>query len=145
MYQRAQILSWQRPEKVQLFAELGIKVVVNFWPKLDPDLSDSGLGWYWYIPADRSMEMLEPRIHHAAEALARFLVLAPPKTAALILCEAGKTRSVFFSALLIHHMEHVSLAEAHARVVEAVPTHSLKGFMVDYLTRPRRQPVVLRK
>ncbi len=144
VYQRGQILTWTRAEKMAALATLKINTVVNLWPKIDPDLSELK-GLYLFLPAERSVETLEPRVRIMAEGLAN-LLLRDLTSTALVLCEAGKTRSVFFCALLIHHMERVPLDEAMRRAQQAVPANDLKGFMVDYLTTPaapvrRRQPI----
>jgi hypothetical protein len=137
VYQRGQILTWTRAEKVQLLQERRVSVVVTLWPKLDPDLAEAGLTWYLYLPVPQSKDVVASSVRIAAEAVARYLIETPDR-AALILCEAGRTRSVFFSALVVHYLQGVRLAEAHRRVIEAVPGHALKAGMIEYLTRAPR-------
>jgi hypothetical protein len=39
IYQRGQILTWQRAKKYAMLEEYNIRTVVNFWPKIDPDMA----------------------------------------------------------------------------------------------------------
>lgn len=139
--QRGQILSWTLPEKQALFREMGITVVVNFWPKIDSDLSDSGLSWYWHIPVARSANMFALPVLAAADAVAALLVRDPTQRV-MILCEAGKTRSVCFCVLVVARLHEISMVDALAQVEAAVPGHSLKSFMIDHFNsvRPVSKP-----
>ena len=132
VYQRGQILSWSREDKLALLREYNIRVVVNFWPKLDPDFSGDVLDLYMYAPNSRSLGMLGNGNNVLAAAGSHYLK-SKPGSAALILCEAGKTRSVFFCVLLLCNLLGVQLKEALAIVEQAVPNHSLKQFMLDYI------------
>ena len=145
LYQRAQVLSWTRDDKVKLLNDLHIRAVVNFWPKIDPDWGTLPIDWYWYLPVSRSMNMLSPHILRAACAVADYL--KEDNAVALILCEAGKTRSVFFSILVLREVLDCSYANAWQHVLQAVPTAHLKPGMLVWLgetlpvkpTRPRLQ------
>lgn len=132
IYQRGQIFTWTRDVKVKFVEDVGLKAVINFWPKIDPDLADLGLDWYWQLSTPRSEGMLLPHIMQAAESVADYLKMK--NTNVLVLCEAGKTRSVFFCVLVMAHLfKDDTYADVYARVKEAVPGTSLKGFMVDWL------------
>jgi len=111
-------------------AEWGISAIVNFWPKVDPDLAEIPLDWYWQLSSPRSEEMLAPRMMYAAGAVADYLDL--DGTGVLVLCEAGKTRSVFFCILLYHELGH-TWEQSQEYVLNKVPGASLKGFMLDWL------------
>lgn len=131
--QRGQIFTWTRDVKARFFQEHGITAVVNFWPKVDSDLGDLGLDWYWQISCPRSEQMLEERIMRAAACVSDYLTI--PNTSVLVLCEAGKTRSVFFCILLVSVYKDISYAAAHTLVKKACPGIGLKGFMTDWLEK----------
>lgn len=133
VYQRGQVLTWPREDKAHLVQSMGVQVVVNFWPKLDPDWGEIPV-WYWHLPSNRAMGMLEPKMLSIAEHLAKFL--EEYNTSALVLCEAGKTRSVFFSTLLVKHLRGVSYLDALAYMNYTLPNHRMKDFMVDWLKKP---------
>ena len=117
--------------KANLIQELNLTAIINFWPKIDPDLADLGLNWYWQLSCPRSEEMLLPHIEQAAKSVADYLTMK--NTNVLVLCEAGKTRSVFFCVLVLGFLfEDDSYAQILERVKKAVPGTSLKGFMLDW-------------
>jgi hypothetical protein len=132
IFQRGQIFTWTRTVKAQCFEDLGLRSVVNFWPKIDSDLADMGLDWYWQLSTPRSEGMLSPHIHQAAASVADYLTL--PDTNVLVLCEAGKTRSVFFCILVMANLfREQSYAQILKRVEVAIPGISLKGFMLEWI------------
>jgi len=130
LYQRGQILTWQYEDKKKLLDHLGIDIIVNFWPKVDSDLAPY---WYFYIPNNRSDMMLDEEIDLMALTIADLL---ESKTV-LVLCEAGKTRSVFFLTLVMSYWHDVTLRDALDIVEKAVPKHSLKKFMLEYIDQSR--------
>lgn len=130
VYQRSKILTWPRMEKEAFLSELGIKVVVNFWPKIDPDFGEMNI-WYWHMPNRRSIGMTDTPIIDIAQSLAT--IIQERKTPALILCEAGKTRSVFFSALLCKSLLDIEYPGALEHIKTAVPKHKMKKFMIEWL------------
>ncbi len=105
--------------------------MVNFWPKTDPDYGDMGLDFYWQISCPRSEQTLERHILWAAESVAEYLMMKDRNT--LILCEAGKTRSVFFCILVVAIRKDISYTEAMEYVLEQIPAVSLKGFMLQWI------------
>jgi len=127
LYQRGQILSWKRLDKYNLIKELNVGIVVNFWPKLDPDMSDMPC-WYWYLPCS-SERMLDNKVFRMAHTLSNLLM--KNDFSALILCEAGATRSVFFTALVLHYMDNDLFVLRHIETI--LPKHKMKSYMVDYL------------
>lgn len=129
LFQRAQILSWERHTKINMFRSIGVRAVVNLWPKLDPDLSDAPLDWYLHLPCHRSEEALRPAVAKAAEDCASYLTEVP-EASLLVLCEAGKTRSAFFCVLVLRKFLSISCQEAYNMVSDAVPSVELKGFML---------------
>lgn len=134
IFQRGQIFTWTHDVKAKFIAELDLKTVVNFWPKTDAELGFLGLHWYWQISSPRSEQMLEPYILQAAESVADYL-LRKKENNTLILCEAGKTRSVFFTILVVSMYKDISYLDAREYVAEKVPGMSLKGFMEDWLKK----------
>jgi hypothetical protein len=126
LFQRGQIFTWTREAKARMFATHAIRSVVNLWPKVDPDLGDAGLDWIWQISCPRSEDTLLPHVEGAARAVADYL--RAPGTSTLVLCEAGRTRSVFFCCLVGHHLFGETYANARTRVCAAVPDAELKAF-----------------
>ena len=127
VYQRGQIMTWQRDDKIKLLTDLHIKIVVNFWPKIDPDMTDL---WYFHMATNRSIDMLDPKIEFMAYAVAE-LLKSEDDLAVLVLCEAGKTRSVFFCTLLISEMLSMTKKQASDYVVHKLPGQRMKQFMMD--------------
>jgi hypothetical protein len=128
LYQRGQILSWKRADKLALFEELNIGIVVNFWPKLDPDMSDMPC-WYWYLPSG-SDDMVSTRVSKMARLLASLLTHGD--YSALILCEAGKTRSVFFAGLVVHYMQNIAGTKVLRVLDNTIPGNRMKPYMLEY-------------
>ncbi len=133
--QRGQILSWSLEDKREFFQRHGITMVVNFWSKLDHDFSECWGVTYHYIPRPDSRGMLEPDIQQLAHFVVNHLATIPGSRV-LVLCEAGRTRSVYFCVLLYALQNKVSLREAY-RAVDAVlqGRHSLKSFMMEVINR----------
>lgn len=128
LYQRGQILSWPRRDKVRFIKQNKIGIVVNFWTKLDSDLTD-GVVQYMHLPSS-SKDMLSFRMRTIAKALA--LILNKTDCRILVLCEAGKTRSVFFCVLILRYFLDIKLHAAYDRVVKKIPGHKMKDFMREH-------------
>src|SRR5262245_51295733 len=134
IYQRGQIFTWPRTVKEQHFKQYGIKIVVNLWTKIDVDMTDVGLDMYLYLPTGSGEEEMKGSwILQSAELVGK-LLQTPEKYAALIVCESGVTRSVFFSALVLHHMGlGLSLEDAGYHVISQLGGHRMKPWMMSYL------------
>lgn len=133
LYQRGQILSWQPDVKEAFFKEHRISVVVNFWPKLDHDLTVCpSIKQYMFLPCNRSQMMLSPHIITAAKYVAR---LMNDNEGVLVLCEAGVTRSVFFCVLAHKYQWKISTINAYKTVSCSIPKIKLKPFMMEYIER----------
>jgi len=130
IFQRGQIMSWSLPEKVKFFQIHNIGMVVNFWSKLDADMSEAGV-IYVYAPTPHSEDMLDEDKFILADYVANYIHSSSHK-AVLILCEAGKTRSVFFTILVLSRAVNIPKLAAY-RIVDSKVKHSLKGFMLEYL------------
>lgn len=130
LYQRGQILSWPREDKLAMLKERNISIVVNLWPKIDSDFSGSDLDLYLYLPVPRSKDMTSFTVRAMATAVAAMLLKR--KKAALVLCEAGVTRSVFFCVLVVSAMKGISLGKAYSLVEMLLPKHRMKSFMKSY-------------
>lgn len=138
LVQRAQIYTWMLDVKSSWLKQNGITAVVNFWPKTDPDVSNLDLDWYWQISCPGSDMMLLPHIWAAADGVCSYMTL--PRKTVLVLCEAGKTRSVFFCILVWKRLYKCSYEEAMKAVTDKIGSVELKGFMKDWLAnedRPR--------
>jgi hypothetical protein len=130
LYQRGQILTWSLAKKRDLVLQNQIRWIVNFWPKLDPDLAELPLYGYLYVPLPDSAGIMQERIRR----LAAFLAPSITENArALILCEAGVTRSLYFSTLLVREMEGIPGWEAWEAVEQRVPRTGLKPRMLAEL------------
>lgn len=130
VYQRAQVLTWTRERKRALFEAYRVGWVVNFWPKLDPDLADLPIRGYLYLPLPASAGVIQPYIVEMADHVAG---LASPSSTVLVLCEAGKTRSVVFSALLARRLLGLSGPDALEHINRVVNATALKPGMVAFL------------
>lgn len=131
VYQRGQVFTWPREQKLQLIQAYKISWIINFWPKIDPDLADMPvLRGYLFIPLHSSSHVLNDYVARLAAFVAKEI---DPDHTALILCEAGKTRSVFFSALLAMQLLKISGPEALEHVRRIIPSESLKANMTLHL------------
>lgn len=126
LYQRGQILTWQREKKYAILREYGIQTVVNFWPKLDSDLGEAGIN-YLHFPAVQSSQMLDSRIELASRLVSQLCEQTP----VLVVCEAGKTRSVYFCILVVSLILKCPLLEAKELVTKKLRGTSLKNFMLE--------------
>lgn len=132
LYQRSQIMTWQRPVKMALLDDYKIDCVVNLWPKIDPDFWGTTPVMYLQVPAEPSTEVLRAHCVALAKFIAEELKSGSIKSA-LVLCEAGKTRSVFFSILVCKHYLDISGQAAMELVLSKIPSTSLKPKMISYL------------
>ena len=120
LYQRANFLTWPRARKWQLLNRYNIKVVVNLWHKIDPDLGSDESGiTYVYWPIESS---LPP--NHQIYAMVNFLYERMFQgDAVLVHCEAGVNRSAWLCArLLMEHLEmspRAALEEVRNRIPRA--------------------------
>jgi len=131
LLQRGKILTWPRKKKEFMLEEYNIGMIVNFWPKVDADFNETSLDAYLFLPCARSEMMLEPRILQAARYVAEYV--KNQDKSVLVLCEAGKTRSVFFCALVLIELMGCDRKAALDEIDQLIPNHSLKDFMIDYL------------
>ena len=121
------MLTRQKAQKDGILDDLGIDTIVNFWPKLDQNLESR---WVLHMATNSSRAMLDEDIRLMAETVA--LLLEVGRTV-LVLCEAGKTRSVYFSILVVSFYFDINYTEALKYVEERVPNHRLKNFMLEEL------------
>jgi len=133
LYQRGQIYTWTLEAKKNALHDLGITAVINLWPKTDPDMANLNLDWYLQLYCPHSKDTLNPCVINAAKMAVDYLRLQNRKL--LVLCEAGKTRSVFFSILVVKPLLQVNMTDATATVLAQVPSSSLKGFMYEWMER----------
>lgn len=128
IYQRGAILTWPLATKLAVVTDLNIGLIVNFWPKLDPNIESLPCA-YWHIPVEENRLMLQPWIVGLAQPALDFAGDA----AILVLCEAGRGRSVFFSALLARYCAGPCGANLLEFIQSRVPGHSLKPELQTYL------------
>lgn len=108
LYQRGQILTWSLEDKKRLINRYGITMVVNFWSKVDPDMSNL-VPAYLHFPVSPSKEIMSERISRLSEYVTDGLASGER---ALVLCEAGVTRSMYFCVLVIRLWKELSGEEA---------------------------------
>jgi hypothetical protein len=96
---------------------------------MDPDMAEAPIENYLLLSAPASGQMLEPRMGEAADFVAALCRRAP----ALVLCEAGVTRSVYFCVLVVARRLGLPGPEALAYVTGRLGRVRLKGFMLDRL------------
>ena len=131
IYQRGQILTWQREKKYTMLKEHGIRTVVNFWPKVDPDMTEAPIDNYLLLAAPKSSQMLDRRMELAVP----YIVALSEESPVLVLCEAGVTRSVYFCVLLVAKIEGISLLKAYNQV-QSMLRSKLKPFMLQRFRQP---------
>lgn len=134
LYQRGQILTWQRAKKYAMFQQYGIKTVVNFWPKMDSDLAESGVV-YLHIPSVQSEQMLSSLVDLASQWVAQLCERDP----VLVICEAGVTRSVYFCVLVTSEVLGISLQDAKEYVASRLGRVSLKPLMLRRIAMGRKK------
>lgn len=132
LYQRGQIFTWKRKEKEQLIERHHIGLVVNFWPKIDYDMGELS-SMYWHVPVPEADGMVSSRIIQLADAAASLIVRE--SFAMLSLCEAGKTRSVFFAILVMSKLLGCSKREAYEMFLKKGINNKLRASMIQYLTK----------
>lgn len=132
LYQRGKILTWLRQDKVELIDSLNIGIIVNFWPKVDAELSEMPLDWYLQISTPRSEHMTRPCVLRAADHVAQYLRESSRRV--LVLCEAGKTRSTFFCGLVLLRSGRTP-DETLQQLKAAIPAMELKDFMYDFIEK----------
>lgn len=130
--QRGQVFTWEREVKRTRFRAWGVTAVVNFWPKTDAELGELGLDFAMQVSLPRSEMVLDDHVSSAADMVAGYL-LGHDSRRVLVLCEAGKTRSVFFSVLLVKRTLGLSYAESLSRVRSVVRGLELKPAMLMWL------------
>lgn len=131
LLQRGQIYTWPRDRKLTALRAESITAIVNLWPKADPDLGEAGLDWVWQISCPRSEMMKEPYVELAAHSAAEYLRL--PGKQLLVLCEAGRTRSVYFCIMVSAFFNHWTATQSRSAVLSAIPGTSLKQFMMEWV------------
>ena len=132
LYQRGQILSWKLREKERFLENHGIGLVVNFWPKIDYDMGERS-PIYWYVPVPHADEMVSSRIIRLADCAAD--LITKENISMLSLCEAGKTRSIFFAILVMSNLLGCTLKEAYDKFKTMDIGSKLRPNMIRYLEK----------
>lgn len=132
LYQRGQILTWKLKEKERFLESHGIGLVVNFWPKIDYDMGELP-PIYWYAPVPHADDMVSSRIVRLADCAAD--LMAKENIGMLSLCEAGKTRSIFFAILVMSNLLGCTLKEAYGRFRAMNIGSKLRPNMIRYLEK----------
>lgn len=133
LYQRGQIFTWQRPQKIELLRRYNIDIIVNLWPKVDADWWGTEPAIFIQVPAEPSSKVLDWPCRTAAKTVAKMLMWEGMARSALVLCEAGKTRSVFFCAMVYAHFYGATGLRAMEHVQGIVQGASLKPDMKRFL------------
>lgn len=132
LYQRGQIFTWKRKEKESLIEKYNIGLVVNFWPKIDYDMGELPC-MYWHTPVPEADGMVSGRIIQLADAAAN--MMEKESIVTLSLCEAGKTRSIFFAILIMSKLLGCSKREAYEIFIKKGINSKLRPSMTQYLTK----------
>lgn len=120
LYQRGNMLKWPLDQKETLYDGLGITVVVNLWSKVDPDQSHPARLYLNY-----PVTSARPHAMTAAVMARSVAALILAGHTALVHCEAGRNRSVWFCIRVLLAMGH-PFQEAWDIVHAAVPNASLR-------------------
>lgn len=129
--QRGQVMTWSLSEKKQFFEQHNIGMVVNFWSKLDADMGECYDVQYVYVPTPHSKDIMDISNSVLADYVSLWLAMGDRNV--LVLCEAGKTRSVFFCVLLLSTFQTTSMTQALKEVEKTIPGHKLKADMLRYI------------
>lgn len=132
LYQRGQILSWKLREKERFLTNYGIGLVVNFWPKIDHDMGELS-PIYWYVPVPHADDMVSSRIVTLAKSAAS--IMEKENIILLSLCEAGKTRSIFFAILIMAEILGCSKKEAYEIFTQKGIGSKLRPSMISFLNK----------
>jgi protein-tyrosine phosphatase len=133
LYQRGHFLTWPAAQKHRLFKDTGITMVVNLWSKVDPDLSADQAGRI-YLCWLCSPSAVPPDADRMTDAVAS---LIGGGHRALIHCEAGRGRSVWFSARVLAAVTGISGAEALEAIKVACPSYKLNPPLINDLKEYR--------
>lgn len=118
LWQRGQFLTWPASRKRRALAERGIRVVVNLWHKIDPDLSPEdheAIYINWHIsPSDPAPRVAAPMLDMLANLLREGHGM-------LVHCEAGRGRSAWLCTELVREYTGMSWDESYAFVRARVP------------------------
>jgi|SRR5262245_14016830 len=129
LYQRGHSLTWPTAQKWRLLKEYKINMVVNMWSKVDPDLSTDQQGFI-YLNWLCSPSIVPPD----AEIMSRLVAsLINANHCALIHCEAGRGRSVWFSARVLAILQGISGREALAEIKRLCPSYKLNPPLIQDL------------
>lgn len=109
LYQRGRFLSWPRKKKDQMLEDHNIRVVINLWSKVDPEVSGDSNRIYLHLP----MKGNRPIDSVILDGLLVFLMpFVASEDAVLVHCEAGVNRSCYLVACLVAEYENISGKEA---------------------------------
>lgn len=114
LYQRGRFLSWPRKKKDQMLEDHKIRVVVNLWSKVDPEVSGDSDRIYIHLPMKGNKPLDEIVLEKLIPFLASFILW---NNAVLVHCEAGVNRSCYLTACLVANYEGISGEEA-LKIVE---------------------------
>ncbi len=130
LYQRGQIYTMHRYLKKHLLEDNNITVVVNLWSKMDSDLAeDYDAPLYIHSPMRGDADLLGNRMMSLSQFVAD---LIHQGETVLVLCEAGRTRSVFFCALVLLEQGWDG-KDALEMVKEACGKTTLRPSMIRFL------------
>lgn len=121
LYQRGQFLTWPHAQKHRMLKEFGITFVVNLWSKVDPDLSATELDRV-YLNWHCSPSEVPPNHEVLIDVIARAI---EGGHVALIHCEAGRGRSVWLAARVMHKLNGMTGKEVLKEIERAVPNENL--------------------
>jgi len=135
LYQRGHFLTWPAAQKWRMLENAGITMVVNLWSKVDPDLSGEEQGRIYLC------WLCSPSaVPHDADLMTEIVAnLIMAGHCALIHCEAGRGRSVWFSARVLAVVNSLSGARALELTKLACPSYKLNPPLINDLMRFRNE------
>lgn len=132
LYQRGNFLTWPASRKWAMLNRHGIRVVVNLWSKVDPDLSVERPGLVylnWHISGT------EPPAE-AAYVISMLANLARRGMPILVHCEAGVNRSAWLCARLVHALDpSLTGSQALQEVYNALPGVRMRSGLQEDIER----------
>jgi hypothetical protein len=122
-------LTWPAAQKQRLFRDIEATMVVNLWSKVDPDMSTDEQGRIylcWLCSPSAVPEDADLMTRIVAD-----LILSGH--CALIHCEAGRGRSVWFSARVMAAVMDMPGSEALEEIKHLCPSYKLNPPLITDL------------
>jgi len=134
LYQRGQFLTWSRSQKDTFLAYYKINTIVNLWTKLDNELLPKSNDWlYIHWPIESHTLPAKDTMAYLLNMLVDFM--HQEDRVLLVHCEAGVSRSIFLSVLLVARYYGWSGMHALGHVEKCCGRSKLAKEQMEYLLK----------